>query len=166
MVTAEHEVSLFNIQDLPPRYAIAFACQAARKILPLFKKEIGEFGEAALRNVELISQGKTPAPMSEAAPSGDPMSIGNIFHTIGSVMKDFSSPEATEASASGGSFPYEAVYESAQRVMDYLNKLTTGANAGTQQSIVGMLHEIYDTLMRHHDITGQDTVDSSIFSNR
>ena len=166
MVTAEHEVSLFNIQDLPPRYAIAFACQAARQILPLFKKEIGEFGEAALRNVEAIAQGKSPAPLSEAAPSSDPMNIGNIFQTIGSVMKNFSSPEAAEASASEGSFSYEKMYESAQRVMDFLNKMTTNASPGTQQNIVGMLHNIYDTLMHHHDITGSDTVDSSIFSER
>ena len=162
MITTEEKgvSSLFNIQDLPPRYAIAFACQAVRRILPLLEKNIGEYGEAALSHMERIAGGEQLTPTAGVR-SADSAGSGGFFQAIASAVKSLTGSEASQAPTAEAT----SIYESAQYVMNYLNKLISGANPDTQTNIMGVLREIYDTLMRHYDITGQDTVDSSIFSS-
>ena len=127
--------SLFDIQHIPSEYMVTFVCQAAKRILPLLEKE-GGFGETAAKVTELVtmlSQGKS-------ASTG----LGGIFQTIVSAVKSFSGSAVSEAE-----HPYESTSESAQHVMDYLGELTSKASPETQNSIVGVLREIYDSVMKH-----------------
>ena len=135
MVEEEKGISsLFDIQNIPSQYVVTFVCQAAKRILPLLEKEGGGFGEAAAKVTELVGQlgqGKT-------ATGG----LGSIFQTIVSTVKRFSGAEAST---------YESTSESAQHVMDYLGELTSKASPETQNSIFGVLREIYESVMKGHE---------------